>query len=214
MATYYSNPPFGTPYQSPPTGSLDDHGPGNISSMAGEEGSPTSDAHAAISPSAEAYVPRKCSVRGCVAIMPAETTNKMCEACRGRHRVYAMTKRAKRKMEKEALNQQGVALLSNEQPPGTVWLPENPEVEDDDAGSWVRRPDTTPGQSAEVSLTFETAWRVNFSKLLERASPKFPFRTGLAPHRLRISLPGLLPGITLYSTLGLSLAKVLSWQVH
>lgn len=31
---------------------------------------------------------------------------KMCEACRGRHRTYASTKRAKRKMEKAALRAQ------------------------------------------------------------------------------------------------------------
>jgi hypothetical protein len=48
---------------------------------------------------------RKCSVRGCTKMIPSGSDNKMCEMCRSRHRVYATTKRAKRKMEKAALSQ-------------------------------------------------------------------------------------------------------------
>ena len=80
----------------------------------------------------------------------------MCDVCRGRHRVYAMTKRAKRKMEKEALTQQSVALLSTEQPPGTVWLPENPEHDDEPNNegsiSATRGTSQIPAQTTGVSL--------------------------------------------------------------
>ncbi|EJF63775.1 hypothetical protein DICSQDRAFT_179027 [Dichomitus squalens LYAD-421 SS1] len=48
--------------------------------------------------------PKYCSVKGCSASLPSGYPHKMCEECRGRHRVYAMTKRAKRKMEKALLN--------------------------------------------------------------------------------------------------------------
>lgn len=49
---------------------------------------------------------RYCSVRGCTSVLPLNYGNKMCDMCRGRHRVYASTKRAKRKMEKAALGMQ------------------------------------------------------------------------------------------------------------
>lgn len=77
--------------------------------------------------------PRKCSVRGCMTVMPVDNTNKMCEACRQRHRGYATTKRLKRKMEKDALNQQSVALLSTEQPARPVWMEEY-SAEDEESG--------------------------------------------------------------------------------
>ncbi|PPR05072.1 hypothetical protein CVT24_010259 [Panaeolus cyanescens] len=48
---------------------------------------------------------RLCSVRGCPTILDEGDMNKMCQHCRGRHRIYASTKRAKRKMEKAALAQ-------------------------------------------------------------------------------------------------------------
>lgn len=129
--TYYSqNAPLGTPYQPSPTESANDNGAGDYPTLPTGEPSGSNDANRANPPGAEVSEQhRRCSVRGCVSIIPAESTNKMCEACRGRHRVYAMTKRAKRKTEKEALSQQSVALLSNEQPPGTIWLPEIPELD-------------------------------------------------------------------------------------
>lgn len=46
---------------------------------------------------------RRCSVRGCLQPLPEGHQNKMCETCRGRHRIYASTKRAKRKLEKAAI---------------------------------------------------------------------------------------------------------------
>lgn len=79
--------------------------------------------------------PRKCSVRGCMTVMPMDTANKMCEACRQRHRVYATTKRLKRKMEKDAINQQSAALLLTEQPAcRSVWVEET-RAEDGDKKS-------------------------------------------------------------------------------
>lgn len=55
---------------------------------------------------------RTCSVRGCSSVLPSDSTTKMCEACRSRHRIYATTKRAKRKLEK--------AVVSGEVSPGTA----------------------------------------------------------------------------------------------
>ncbi|KDQ60402.1 hypothetical protein JAAARDRAFT_605406 [Jaapia argillacea MUCL 33604] len=53
--------------------------------------------------------PRRCTVRGCVTMLPPNYKPKMCEACRGRHRVYATTKRARRKLEKAAVTGNGDA---------------------------------------------------------------------------------------------------------
>jgi hypothetical protein len=47
--------------------------------------------------------PRQCSVRGCTQFVTDGLNNKMCDACRGRHRIYATTKRARRKLEKAAV---------------------------------------------------------------------------------------------------------------
>jgi len=47
--------------------------------------------------------PKQCSVRGCTQFLTDGTNNKMCDICRGRHRIYASTKRAKRKLEKAAV---------------------------------------------------------------------------------------------------------------
>ena len=46
---------------------------------------------------------KECSVRGCRRFLDPNVQNKMCEECRGRHRVYATTKRMRRKKEKAAL---------------------------------------------------------------------------------------------------------------
>ena len=46
---------------------------------------------------------KQCSVRGCTLLLPLSSSNKVCEMCRGKHRVYASTKRARRKMEKAAV---------------------------------------------------------------------------------------------------------------
>jgi hypothetical protein len=54
--------------------------------------------------------PRPCSVRGCTS-MTTGVGKKMCDVCRGRHRVYASTKRAKRKLEKAAAGLQALAQI-------------------------------------------------------------------------------------------------------
>lgn len=46
---------------------------------------------------------KQCSVKGCTETLTSDDTNKMCNGCRSRHRVYANTKRAKRKLEKAAV---------------------------------------------------------------------------------------------------------------
>jgi len=166
MTAYFSqNAPLGTQYQSLTTEPPSDNGPTNIQAMSPNGEAPAIiDANLVDNPlSTESELPRRCSVRGCVSIIPADSTNKMCEACRGRHRVYAMTKRAKRKMEKEALTQQSVALLSTEQPPGTIWLPETPELDDEQQepinesiSGMARETNQLPAQSPEVSSAIAT----------------------------------------------------------
>lgn len=46
---------------------------------------------------------KQCSVKGCTDTLSSNDTNKMCSGCRSRHRTYASTKRAKRKLEKAAI---------------------------------------------------------------------------------------------------------------
>jgi hypothetical protein len=46
---------------------------------------------------------KQCSVKGCTETLTSDDTNKMCNGCRGRHRIYANTKRARRKLEKAAI---------------------------------------------------------------------------------------------------------------
>ncbi|KAH7882809.1 hypothetical protein F5I97DRAFT_1899663 [Phlebopus sp. FC_14] len=66
---------------------------------------------------------RRCSVKGCGKLMAQDAPNKMCNECRGRHRVYAMTKRAKRKQEKAAILSQTAGMAASTQPT-TIWMPE------------------------------------------------------------------------------------------
>ncbi|TFY54212.1 hypothetical protein EVJ58_g8993 [Rhodofomes roseus] len=75
-------------------------------------------------PSHPAGPPRYCTVKGCTVILLSDYLHKMCEACRGRHRVYAMTKRAKRKMEKAALGSHGGQPV--------IWMPQDDAIEDED----------------------------------------------------------------------------------
>ncbi|KAK7061119.1 hypothetical protein VNI00_000855 [Paramarasmius palmivorus] len=66
--------------------------------------------------------PRRCSVRGCAQPLELDATTKMCSSCREKHRRYATTKRAKRKLEKAAI--EGQVVVPVEQIPGsTVWIP-------------------------------------------------------------------------------------------
>lgn len=78
---------------------------------------------------------RKCSVKGCQSDLPHDYTLKMCAACRERHRVYATTKRAKRKLEK--------ALLTAQRDP-VVWVPDNASTTPQDQqipGPIIAQPD-------------------------------------------------------------------------
>ena len=78
--------------------------------------------------------PKRCSVKGCSAPLNPDYPHKMCEECRGRHRVYAMTKRAKRKMEKALLN----GSAQNGQP--VAWMPPDDAAETEEE---------LPGQPSE-----------------------------------------------------------------
>ncbi|KAK0203931.1 hypothetical protein DFS33DRAFT_1335526 [Desarmillaria ectypa] len=101
-------------------------------------------------------VQRRCTVRGCGQMLDAASPNKMCESCRGKHRVYASTKRARRKLEKAAIS--GQTIIPIEQIPGsTAWMPGNGNVNEED------HTDSQPnGQSIEPMdpppQTFTTAF--------------------------------------------------------
>ena len=84
-----------------------------------------------------------CSVKGCSAPLPPRYPHKMCDECRGRHRIYATTKRAKRKLEKALINNN----IQSGQP--VVWMP-------DDEGSQHERevePVAGPSRTYEVSAS-------------------------------------------------------------
>ncbi|KAK7683193.1 hypothetical protein QCA50_013866 [Cerrena zonata] len=80
---------------------------------------------------------RQCSVRGCTTTLAPEYPQKMCEACRGRHRVYASTKRRKRKMEKQAIGGQLGSV---------VWMPPNSDEREDQPQAG---PSSQPTQAPE-----------------------------------------------------------------
>ena len=86
----------------------------------------------------------------------------MCEACRGRHRVYAMTKRAKRKAEKAALGMQGAQPV--------VWMPQDDAAENGDEGD--EREGSHPSQHDEVPLSTDVSMLV---------PPSFPLLSLLRP---------------------------------
>jgi hypothetical protein len=64
---------------------------------------------------------RTCSVKGCAKDLSPDYPLKMCEACRGRHRKYATTKRAKRKQEKAAV---GAQRIANDDGQIVTWMPQ------------------------------------------------------------------------------------------
>lgn len=49
------------------------------------------------------YPLKQCSVKGCADTLSTNDPNRMCNSCRSRHRIYASTKRARRKLEKAAI---------------------------------------------------------------------------------------------------------------
>ena len=65
---------------------------------------------------------RRCSVKGCAKDLSPDYPLKMCDACRGRHRKYATTKRAKRKQEKAAV---GTQRIANDDGQIVTWMPQN-----------------------------------------------------------------------------------------
>jgi hypothetical protein len=99
---------------------------------------------------------RECSVRGCKSPIAPDATTKMCEACRERHRVYATTKRARRKMEKAYMTAQLGGDPVNDHTNGTSpphWgTPSNPVVSGStQLTTWVDmaiNPSLSPGHSA------------------------------------------------------------------
>ncbi|KAI0674406.1 hypothetical protein C8Q78DRAFT_1014550 [Trametes maxima] len=107
---------------------------------------------------------KRCSVKGCAVVLPDGYPHKMCEECRGRHRIYATTKRAKRKMEK--------ALLNNAQTgQPVVWMP-------DEDGSQRER----EAQPLESSRTFEPSSQA--PPLNDENSQPFDFSQGWDPRTL------------------------------
>lgn len=68
---------------------------------------------------------RRCSVKGCAKDLSPDYALKMCEACRGRHRKYATTKRAKRKQEKAAV---GTQRIANDDGQIVTWIAQNHHV--------------------------------------------------------------------------------------
>jgi hypothetical protein len=68
---------------------------------------------------------RRCSVKGCGKDLPPDYSLKMCEDCRGRHRKYATTKRAKRKQEKAAV---GAQRIGSDDGRVVTWMPPDHHV--------------------------------------------------------------------------------------
>lgn len=92
-------------------------------------------------PQEEGSNTRHCSVKGCAAVLAPAYPHKMCEECRSRHRTYANTKRAKRKMEK--------ALLNSGQP--VAWMPDDGASQQDEHAH-PGEPVAGPSRSFEVSF--------------------------------------------------------------
>ncbi|RDX54642.1 hypothetical protein OH76DRAFT_1398025 [Lentinus brumalis] len=99
---------------------------------------------------------RVCSVKGCNARLPAGYSNKMCEDCRGRHRMYAMTKRAKRKMEKALLN--GSAAQNGQ----VVWMPQDDGEQEQPVAGPSRQYESHPQDpqvaNEDVHFEFPSEW--------------------------------------------------------
>ncbi|KAH9852523.1 hypothetical protein C2E23DRAFT_825960 [Lenzites betulinus] len=85
---------------------------------------------------------KRCSVKGCATPLSPDYPHKMCEECRGRHRIYANTKRAKRKLEK--------ALLNSGQP--VAWIPDDgpSQQEHREGASQPTEPVAGPSRSFET----------------------------------------------------------------
>ncbi|TFK68545.1 hypothetical protein BDN72DRAFT_675058 [Pluteus cervinus] len=75
---------------------------------------------------------RQCSVRACNNVLVPGEANKMCEVCRGRHRIYATTKRAKRKLEKAAMVGQSVFSMDPLSSGTGVWIDQDVNMDVND----------------------------------------------------------------------------------
>ncbi|KAF9004746.1 hypothetical protein BDQ17DRAFT_410393 [Cyathus striatus] len=82
---------------------------------------------------------KQCTVRGCSQMVPIASPNKMCETCRGRHRIYASTKRARRKMEKAVVAARNAEALGLPVPAGITLT-------------------TQPGLSQQVNAETQLGW--------------------------------------------------------
>ncbi|CCM05968.1 uncharacterized protein FIBRA_08209 [Fibroporia radiculosa] len=131
---------------------------------------------------------RRCSVKGCGVELRSDYALKMCEACRGRHRKYASTKRAKRKMEKAALGAQGDHQV--------VWMPSDPTADGTDeelsaiqTGEHEHVSSTLPESAARTYEYTPGTWDTNtidpslFSQDSELAGALTPVTKG-RPHDL------------------------------
>ncbi|KIJ63796.1 hypothetical protein HYDPIDRAFT_56833, partial [Hydnomerulius pinastri MD-312] len=99
---YPDNLHYGPQYPGGSSSPVTTSGQASSLSASGSVGQPPAPAEPVTSTSFAQEV-RRCSVRGCNKPLAPDVANKMCDECRGRHRVYAMTKRAKRKQEKAAI---------------------------------------------------------------------------------------------------------------
>lgn len=120
---------------------------------------------------------RRCSVRGCSAVLPPDNAPKMCETCRGRHRIYASTKRAKRKLEKAAVG------LQNDQP--VVWMPS-----DDNATTIAEQQGVNENEipsSSAPALERLHASQVSVVRILKSAFSPHPRRNSVSPLMTRLS---------------------------
>ncbi|VDC07400.1 unnamed protein product [Peniophora sp. CBMAI 1063] len=119
---------------------------------------------------------RKCSVKNCGRELPESHNGKMCDECRGRHRVYASTKRQKRKMEKMAVGLTGLAAAE-----GAVFTP--PESGHGRSITQIAHP--TPsgpiasasssaadgGESSQSDIQTPAGWHAQIDPRLFQSSP-------------------------------------------
>ena len=100
---------------------------------------------------------KQCSVKGCTETLPSDDTNKMCDGCRSRHRTYANTKRAKRKLEKAAIATT-VAASSGKDNEMSLQVVDHPPQ----PITWVN----TGGQSRQVCYSITFTRQINWLSFL------------------------------------------------
>ncbi|KAI0795385.1 hypothetical protein C8Q75DRAFT_447438 [Abortiporus biennis] len=91
---------------------------------------------------------RRCSVRGCSKVLAPDYALKMCEQCREKHRIYANTKRAKRKLEKAALGTQT----------GVTWVPSNVHENNPQSSPHGQHVSESPEPQVSPQYSFSPAW--------------------------------------------------------